>query len=344
MSTLMGFGRRISWLDWADHTYVKSEPEGYTWPCWGGSDGGNELCKGYGDAWVANLLSFPWGTAQLIYGITGVCHQTANRILFDTGLTVAGARGFWLSSILYGYYGVDFWRWYLNWLLPLSQALSKGAMYNAMDEPKEDVIKLGMQKKIDVVKLGGGLPKKLEAHDTKNEEERKRDYLNKVINHHKDVGKRDDNRQDVNYIEDVLGGEIELTMAYRLGKPLPSRDMKKVRKHYRDFLDVKKEMEDKFNKKELTPEKYADEINKISGKVSRNWNDVLGREKYNRISGEESPKAAFGIVDPALMKAAQKQKVDGKVWYEKAKELESQGYSEAAKTAFSRASELGYKH
>lgn len=46
-----------------------------------------------------------------MYGLHGVCHQVANRILFSTEneheapLLVDGAHGFWLSYLLYGDYG-----------------------------------------------------------------------------------------------------------------------------------------------------------------------------------------------------------------------------------------------
>lgn len=46
-----------------------------------------------------------------IYGLHGVCHQVANRVLFSTAteheeaLLVDGAHGFWLSYFLYGDYG-----------------------------------------------------------------------------------------------------------------------------------------------------------------------------------------------------------------------------------------------
>lgn len=46
-----------------------------------------------------------------IYGLHGVCHQVANRVLFSTAneheepLLVDGAHGFWLSYLLYGDYG-----------------------------------------------------------------------------------------------------------------------------------------------------------------------------------------------------------------------------------------------
>lgn len=41
----------------------------------------------------------------IVYAINGVCHQFVNRILYPSGLTVAGANSYWLSQFLYGTYG-----------------------------------------------------------------------------------------------------------------------------------------------------------------------------------------------------------------------------------------------
>lgn len=50
-------------------------------------------------------------TANILYGIDGVCHQIANRILAATGrdeqtpISVAGAKGYKISRFVYGEYG-----------------------------------------------------------------------------------------------------------------------------------------------------------------------------------------------------------------------------------------------
>lgn len=41
----------------------------------------------------------------IVYSINGVCHQFVNRILYPSGLTVAGANNYRLSQLLYGTYG-----------------------------------------------------------------------------------------------------------------------------------------------------------------------------------------------------------------------------------------------
>jgi hypothetical protein len=88
----------------ADHTYVVSS-DGKKWGCWGRNEGGRKICEGQGDSKKANCLSQPGGTALIVYAVTGVCHQTANRILRPTRKTVSQAQAYAASWALYGAYG-----------------------------------------------------------------------------------------------------------------------------------------------------------------------------------------------------------------------------------------------
>ena len=90
----------------ADHTYVTSSAH-HVWPCFGRSSGGRPVCRGAGDIDKADCLSNPLSQAGIAYGVTGVCHQAANRILYPSGLTVSVARGYRWSVFSYGAYGKD---------------------------------------------------------------------------------------------------------------------------------------------------------------------------------------------------------------------------------------------
>jgi hypothetical protein len=94
----------------ADHTYVTCLG-GYAWPCWGRSTGGRVISSGTGSSAQANCISLPASTSGIIYGVTGVCHQTANRILWPAGITVRKAKGYWASFLAYGTYGTDVPAW-----------------------------------------------------------------------------------------------------------------------------------------------------------------------------------------------------------------------------------------
>jgi hypothetical protein len=90
----------------ADHTYVMCGTGGKAWGCWGGKTGGAVLRSGSGSTSQADAIAEPNERAGVTcYLINGVCHQAANRILFPAGILVTGARGYGVSSALFGPYG-----------------------------------------------------------------------------------------------------------------------------------------------------------------------------------------------------------------------------------------------
>src|SRR5438105_3189718 len=76
-----------------DHTYVTSNL-GHVWRCWGASAGGRQICSAVGNVGQAECLSQPGSQAGIVYGSSGVCHQTANRILFPARQLVSAAHGY----------------------------------------------------------------------------------------------------------------------------------------------------------------------------------------------------------------------------------------------------------
>jgi hypothetical protein len=93
-------------LGLADHTYVKCGTGRKAWSCWGGKIGGTELRRGAGSTKQSDAIAEPDERAGIkCYGMNGVCHQAANRILFPAGITVRGALGYDVSENFYGTYG-----------------------------------------------------------------------------------------------------------------------------------------------------------------------------------------------------------------------------------------------
>jgi len=76
-----------------EHTYVVSS-QGHRWPCLGRAQGGRPICRGSGDAAVADCVARGDCSAGIRYLRTGVCHQVANRILWPAGLLVERAEGY----------------------------------------------------------------------------------------------------------------------------------------------------------------------------------------------------------------------------------------------------------
>jgi hypothetical protein len=91
-----------------DHTYVVSSC-GLRWDCRGQGVGGKLLRSGTGNSAIANCLSQTNSGAAIQYGVTGVCHQRANRILYPAGVTVAGCQGYPKSVFTWGIYGLFPW-------------------------------------------------------------------------------------------------------------------------------------------------------------------------------------------------------------------------------------------
>jgi hypothetical protein len=96
-----------------DHTYHCAKKTSWwgssSTSCWswtGGQSGGSYLSgtAGYGDYGDSKCTSKNWG-CRFIYGVNGVCHMESNRGLYTSRKTVHNAKGYWLSSALYGTYG-----------------------------------------------------------------------------------------------------------------------------------------------------------------------------------------------------------------------------------------------
>lgn len=96
-------------FSYLDHTYVHvcdmEENVQIRYGCWGRDDGGNVICDNTANVSIAERIATDNGRAGIIYLITGVCHQTANRILYPAGITVYNANGYAISSAIYGTYG-----------------------------------------------------------------------------------------------------------------------------------------------------------------------------------------------------------------------------------------------
>jgi hypothetical protein len=133
MATLYAWANPLAAWHGADHTWVTDYPSPFKcppganyWYCWG-------ACHPAGPGTTARPLGSAQGNiafAQCIcqpnnanahgginlYGIEGVCHQLANRVLYATSsygtpLTVKGAHKYWLSHFLFGTYGTTHTDW-----------------------------------------------------------------------------------------------------------------------------------------------------------------------------------------------------------------------------------------
>ena len=98
----------------ADHTSVSCAMNpGRLWVCQGTPPSGPVMAAAPGSTAMADCISTPAAVlgirdlGGILYGVTGVCHQVANRILFPSGLIVNAARGYRLSSAAFGRFGLN---------------------------------------------------------------------------------------------------------------------------------------------------------------------------------------------------------------------------------------------
>lgn len=109
----------------ADHTYVICADKAFG--CFGGSSGGRKLndTSGFNELSKVDTLNhntpinlfipgfkqvsipLPTGDAGIIYGINGVCHMAANRLMVQSGKDVHDARFSSVSFAMYGVYGTQ---------------------------------------------------------------------------------------------------------------------------------------------------------------------------------------------------------------------------------------------
>ncbi|MFL6198038.1 MAG: hypothetical protein ACJ76J_02575 [Thermoanaerobaculia bacterium] len=133
MATLYAWANPLSLWQGADHTWITNYPSPFQcpptpdyWYCWG-------ICHPAGPGTTARPLGSAQGDISFAscictpndpnahggidrYGIEGVCHQLANRVLYATSpygtpLTVKGAHKYWLSHLLFGTYGTTLKDW-----------------------------------------------------------------------------------------------------------------------------------------------------------------------------------------------------------------------------------------
>ena len=87
-----------------DHTYVVVDGV-HRFGCHGRFVGGNVIARGVGNVDLGRCLAAIDGKAGIRYGLSGVCHQTANRILLPARKVVHRAIGFKGSVLVWGLFG-----------------------------------------------------------------------------------------------------------------------------------------------------------------------------------------------------------------------------------------------
>lgn len=282
MAQLSGWAVKISWLG-ADHTYVTSS-DGGVWGCWGRSSGGRGICSGQGSSKRANCLSQSSSHAGIIYGVTGVCHQTANRILYPAGVVVSRANGYWASVTMYGTYGTHSIPSLIEWEARKSRCQQVSGDLGLMITHRAIAPKAAI--------------KAIKAPAPEPEMKAYLDKVNAVYT--KQVGEMKMAALPVAQKIDFLAQELELMAAFRLGAEKETKRIEAVRKLQGSLLHEKESVDAALIGKDISAEEYAKKVNGLMAKFMKECGAHLGREAHTKLFGL-APDAVFQIVDAKIL-------------------------------------------
>ena len=274
MASLYGWAIKISWLG-ADHTYVTSS-DGFAWGCWGRSSGGKTICASTGSSGKANCISQPGSTAGLIYGITGVCHQTANRILYPARAIVSDAAGYWASILLYGTYGTSLAEWEIrksnciSGVLGLkAQESESTAITRIVKEPTPEPGIKAYLDKVDAIYAAQTSNMKIPTLP----EAKTREFLSQ---------------------------ELGLLFDYRLGLAnikTNSKNITTLQKLQASILGEKENFDGALIGGNISAAEYAQKVNGLLMAFMKESGSLLGRDVHTKVFGMP-PDAIFMVADP----------------------------------------------
>lgn len=263
-------------LGLADHTYVECT-EGKGWSCWGDKTGGTALRSAHGSTRRADAIAEPNERAAVkCYAINGVCHQSANRILWPAKVTVRGARGYKLSEAIYGPYG---------------RFRALFGLCNAPFNRHPDV--------------EGDLPEcmfKVAAPRAQAEIEEDAQYLERAVETYERYGPLEAMALDDGAMVD-LHVELFLLLAQRELGPKRVEAAHKVVGIRTDEERERMRIERAFADRELSLERFVTEVNGLTDRFQDQVAEAMAPEDYSLLLGL-LPGDKVQLVDPDIAKQA----------------------------------------
>lgn len=307
LSLLKGYKISTGFLG-TDHTYVTSDNPSHAWPCWGRESGGTEICRGYGKYSVADCISQPNSWAGIVYGVTGVCHQTANRILYPAGVTVSKAGGYWASHLAYGTYGTTSLEFFARLAICKASLSTRALKSEASIEP------LDTEMRIQSSSIGGPEKEYLQRVGALYIEQIQTSpiFVSATMSEESSSIKKSKLESFSSTItmeekSSLLGKELELMIGFRLGDNPDLQITESVLKQQSDFLKEKGKTDNEFYNTDFSIEKYVKEVNDLFGDLLISLPDVLGKDEYQKIFDLPPLKEGFKLIDPDIAVEAHKQ-------------------------------------
>ncbi len=307
LSLLIGYKISTGFLG-TDHTYVTSDKPFHAWPCWGRESGGEEICRGYGKFSVADCISQPNSWAGIVYLVTGVCHQTANRILYPAGVTVSKAGGYWASHLAYGTYGTTALEFFARLAICKAQLpipvlnsevsiksldMDMRVLSSSIDEPEKAYLQKIVALYTEHMQASPSFSSATMSEESSSLQKSKLESFSSAIT----------NEERYSF----LGKELELMMEFRLGDNLDPQITKLILKQQSDFLKEKGKMDLEFDNADFSIEKYVKELNDLFGDLLVILPDILGKDVYEKIFDLPPLEKDFVLADPDIAVKTYKQ-------------------------------------
>lgn len=285
------------YLDIADHTYVicsvdnpSGNPTELQFHCYGGISGPHSTypaITGRGDSRLAKAICcfdpddprkkfdkrlggcLALGDCcGIVYGVTGVCHQMANRILaVSTAGYMTSAAGYWASVSAYGTYGdggmVSGPAAGMAWAAYFAACL---AMTTGITESEKE---------------------KFEMAEDKTSQE----FLKNAMNLEKEHAEN----------PELPGLRLKLAVTHRFGANFASEKMKKLMQFQKDFDHVKKELDKAYITKCISSVRHASLVNIEYNKFLTKCAQILTQQEYKQFFGLE-PGRSYELIDPEIAK------------------------------------------
>lgn len=278
-ATLQGWAIPAAAAPFWDHTYVTSDC-GFQWGCWGRAAGGRPLpsARGTGDSLIADCLSQPNSEAGIDYLNTGVCHQTANRILLPAGqVLVIGCNGYGTSTFLWGVYGKGTWP-------ELHSCNAAGLMI-----------------KTTSASVGGGGSTGAGGSGTKLAPDQS---ALSIGDYHRPVSQASFSMPDE---ESIRLTELSQYVEATLGRPLDPRTFERLLAIQGELRAKQTRLSVLLKVRELSPDDYYLRLMEAIKSSMAECERLLGREIYDRLFGDAG-RNPFGMADRDVFRKKQLEK------------------------------------
>lgn len=221
--------------------------------------------------------------AGILYGVNGVCHQAANRILYPAGVTVCKAAGYAVSSYAYGDYG--------GTIIPnpFTRIFIPDPLWPRIFEKCQTELKASIESKTEsYIK---NTPESL--------------YIQKIVDLYSnlvDMPTNSDHNVLMEKANELITKNFEYLLEFRLGDKVDSQITNQIQKQQLDLLKGKdKKVEELFNG-DISVEKYVKEVNDLVGDALISLQENLGKNIYEKIFNLPLRKEGFLLIDPDIAK------------------------------------------